>query len=170
VHKPQENSRRRGKQMDSHSCRESNPLHPVLIQQPAQFPSSNILRTIKQRKLRWTRMREETQPKMSLGKANAKTVAWKARVLLKLVVRKHNVITCLGLNQIRIESNGDTFCSDDGSSGCITVERKQATIWELTPVVFKLFYRTPRCNFSSTLYPQSCWCIIQVTVYNLHLK
>jgi hypothetical protein len=22
--------------------------------------------------------------------------------------------------------------------------------------------RTPRCNFSSTLYPQSCWCIIQV--------
>jgi hypothetical protein len=26
--------------------------------------------------------------KMSLGKANAKTVAWKARVLLKLVARK----------------------------------------------------------------------------------
>jgi hypothetical protein len=22
--------------------------------------------------------------------------------------------------------------------------------------------RTPRCNFSSTLYPQSCWCTIQV--------
>jgi hypothetical protein len=32
-----------------------------------------------------------------------------------------------------------------------------------TPVVFNLFCsRTPRCNFSSTLYPQSCWCIIQV--------
>jgi hypothetical protein len=29
--------------------------------------------------------------------------------------------------------------------------------------VFNLFCsRTPRYNFSSTLYPQSCWCIIQV--------
>jgi hypothetical protein len=31
------------------------------------------------------------------------------------------------------------------------------------PVVFDLSCsRTSRCNFSSTLYPQSCWCIIQV--------
>jgi hypothetical protein len=30
-------------------------------------------------------------------------------------------------------------------------------------VVFNLFCsRTPRCNFSSTLYPQSCWYIMQV--------
>jgi hypothetical protein len=29
--------------------------------------------------------------------------------------------------------------------------------------------RTPRCNFSSTLYPRSCWCIIQV-IHSLHLK
>jgi hypothetical protein len=30
-------------------------------------------------------------------------------------------------------------------------------------VVLNLFCsRTPRYNFSSTLYPQSCWCIIQV--------
>jgi hypothetical protein len=30
-------------------------------------------------------------------------------------------------------------------------------------VVFKLFcFRTPRYNFSSTLYPQSCWYIMQV--------
>jgi hypothetical protein len=32
-----------------------------------------------------------------------------------------------------------------------------------TTVVFNLFCsRTPRYNFSWTLYPQSCWCIIQV--------
>jgi hypothetical protein len=32
--------------------------------------------------------------------------------------------------------------------------------WNLT---FDLFCsRIPRCNFSSVLYPQSCWCIIQV--------
>jgi hypothetical protein len=31
------------------------------------------------------------------------------------------------------------------------------------PVVFNLFCsRTPRYNFASTLYPQRCWCIIQV--------
>lgn len=42
------------------------------------------------------------------------------------------MIMCLGLNQIRIASNGDTFYSDDGSSGCITVGRKQATNWQLT--------------------------------------
>jgi hypothetical protein len=30
-------------------------------------------------------------------------------------------------------------------------------------VVFDLFCsHTPRCNFYSTAYPQSCWCIIQV--------
>jgi hypothetical protein len=35
-------------------------------------------------------------------------------------------------------------------------------LW-FTPVVFNLFCsRTPTYNFSSTLYPQSCWCIIQV--------
>jgi hypothetical protein len=34
----------------------------------------------------------------------------------------------------------------------------------LRAVVFNLFCsRTPRHNFSSSLYPQSCWCIIQVT-------
>jgi hypothetical protein len=33
-----------------------------------------------------------------------------------------------------------------------------------TPAVFKLFCSSaPRRNFSSTLYPQSCWCIIEVT-------
>jgi hypothetical protein len=35
VRQPQGHCRRSGKQMDSHSCHESNPLHPVLIQQPA---------------------------------------------------------------------------------------------------------------------------------------
>jgi hypothetical protein len=36
-----------------------------------------------------------------------------------------------------------------------------------TAVVFNLFCsRTPRYNISSTLYPQSCWCIIQV-IYSL---
>jgi hypothetical protein len=42
-----------------------------------------------------------------------------------------------------------------------------------SPVVFNLFCsRTPRYNFSSTLYPQSCWYIMQVIyiLYNLHLK
>jgi hypothetical protein len=30
-------------------------------------------------------------------------------------------------------------------------------------VVFNfLCSRTPRCNFTSTLYPQTCWCLIQV--------
>jgi hypothetical protein len=30
-------------------------------------------------------------------------------------------------------------------------------------VVFNIFCSlAPRYNFSSTLYPQSCWCIIQV--------
>jgi hypothetical protein len=29
-------------------------------------------------------------------------------------------------------------------------------------IVLNIFCsRTPRCNFSSTLYPQNCWCIIQ---------
>jgi hypothetical protein len=32
-----------------------------------------------------------------------------------------------------------------------------------SPVVFNLFCsHTPRYNFCSTLYPESCWCIIQV--------
>jgi hypothetical protein len=31
-----------------------------------------------------------------------------------------------------------------------------------SPMAFSLICsRTPRCNFCSTLYPQSCWCIIQ---------
>jgi hypothetical protein len=42
------------------------------------------------------------------------------------------VIICLGLNLIRIRSNGDTFYSDDEYSGCITVGRKQATNWRVT--------------------------------------
>jgi hypothetical protein len=42
-----------------------------------------------------------------------------------------SVIMCLGLNLIRIGSNGDTFYSDDGSFGCATVRRKQ-TNWQLT--------------------------------------
>jgi hypothetical protein len=33
----------------------------------------------------------------------------------------------------------------------------------LTPAVFNRFCSCfPRCNFSSTLYCQSCWCIIQI--------
>jgi hypothetical protein len=45
-------------------------------------------------------------------------------------------------------------------------------LWSRT-VVFNLFCsRTPKYNLSSTLYPQSCWCIIQVIyiVYNLRVK
>jgi hypothetical protein len=35
--------------------------------------------------------------------------------------------------------------------------------WQCIAVVFDLFCpRTPTYNFSSTLYPQSCWCIIQL--------
>jgi hypothetical protein len=37
-------------------------------------------------------------------------------------------------------------------------------------MIFNFFRsRTPRYIFSSTLYPQSCWCIIQV-IHNVHLK
>jgi uncharacterized protein YegP (UPF0339 family) len=36
-------------------------------------------------------------------------------------------------------------------------------IWSSISAVFNLFCsRTPTYNFSSTLYPQSCWCTIQV--------
>jgi hypothetical protein len=36
-------------------------------------------------------------------------------------------------------------------------------LYKFRAVVFNLFCsRTPRYNFSSTLYPQSFWCIIQV--------
>jgi hypothetical protein len=51
----------------------------------------------------------------------------------------------------------------------ITVYRNTQYI-HCSAMIFNLFRsRTPIYIFSSTLYPQSCWCIIQVT-HNLHLK
>jgi hypothetical protein len=39
----------------------------------------------------------------------------------------------------------------------------RTTYVPLRPAAFNFFFsRTPTYNFSSTLYPQSCWCIIQV--------
>jgi hypothetical protein len=55
----------------------------------------------------------------------------------------------------------DALCSSSGS--CSMNERCPLKAYgeELSsrPVVFNLFRSlTPRCKFSSTLYPQSCWC------------
>jgi hypothetical protein len=45
----------------------------------------------------------------------------------------------------------------------MTVSWQRGTERYSIPVVFNLFCsRTPRYNFSSTLYPQSCWYIMQV--------
>jgi hypothetical protein len=40
------------------------------------------------------------------------------------------------------------------------------------PDIISLQLCTPSYKFSSTLYPQSCWCIIQVihSLHNLHRK
>jgi hypothetical protein len=46
---------------------------------------------------------------------------------------------------------------------CIKFQHTTSSCTDSKPVALTLCCsRTPTCNFSSTLYPQSCWCIIQV--------
>jgi hypothetical protein len=76
----------------------------------------------------------------------------------------------------RLDTLASTY--SDEATGC-TPDQSWFDAWQgldilfSTAMVFNLFCsRTPRYNFSSTLYPQRCWCVIQVihSLYNLCLK
>jgi hypothetical protein len=71
-------------------------------------------------------------------------------------------------------SQGSGYSKAYSHSGHVLFESQMSTSylslsrqipgWCPRAVVFKLICSsTPRYNFPSTLYPQSCWCIIQVT-------